>query len=266
MAADSESRGVALSGAYDDELLARAAVQALVVEAELTPRPGAVREDVTAVRWAARALHPGFVAMAAAARRSAEPTRALREELGSIGRATERSMLRATGGVNTHRGAIWALRLLVAAASLPSASPAGELTHTAKLLATLRDRAAPRVPSPGSTVSARYGAAGARGEARAGFPHARRASTALRAGTGRSDVLLAVMNTLQDTGVLYAAGPHGLRAVQAGARAVLDAGGSATPEGAARLGSFDAELRGRGLRPRGSAALLACGIFLEGVR
>lgn len=167
---------MALSGVHDDELLARSAVRALLVEAELTPRP------------------------------------ALREELGSIDRSTERAMLRATGGVNTHRGAIWGLGLLVAAASLQPASPAGELTHTAKLLAALRDRAAPRLPSPGSTVSARYGAAGARGEA--------------RAGTGRPDVLLAVMSTLPDTGVLYAAGPHGLRevqaGVQAGARAVRD--------------------------------------------
>ncbi|MEU6000082.1 triphosphoribosyl-dephospho-CoA synthase [Streptomyces sp. NPDC047197] len=286
-----------LVGAYDDERLASAAVRALVAEAELAPRAGAVREDVTAVRWAARALKPGFAAMAAAARRNAGPTRALREELGFIGRATERSMLRATGGVNTHRGCIWSMGLLVAATALKAgASPQpgsplqhgasihgasihgasihgapilgasiGELTDTAKALAALRDRSAPRLPSPGSTVSARYGAAGARGEARAGFPHVRRALAALRAGTGRPDVLLSTMSTLQDTGILYAAGPRGLRAVQAGAREILDAGGTTTPEGAAALVSFDAELRGGDLRPRGSAALLACGIFLDDV-
>ncbi|MEU5954921.1 triphosphoribosyl-dephospho-CoA synthase [Streptomyces sp. NPDC047525] len=255
-----------LSGAYDDERLARAAVRALVAEAELVPRAGAVREDVTAVRWAAQALRPGFAAMAAAARRNAEPTQELREELGFIGRSTERSMLRATGGVNTHKGAIWAMGLLVAATALrqPSA-PIGELTDTAKHLATHRDRSAPRLPSPGSTVSARYGAAGARGEARAGFPHVRRALAALRGGTGRPDVLISLMSTLQDTGILYAAGPHGLRAVQAGAREILDAGGTTAPDGAAALASLDAGLRRRNLRPRGSAALLACGIFLDDV-
>ncbi|MGW6058371.1 triphosphoribosyl-dephospho-CoA synthase [Streptomyces sp. NPDC055189] len=254
-----------LVGAYDDERLARAAVRALVAEAGLTPRAGAVRDDVTAVRWAAQALQPGFAAMAAAARRNAEPTQELREELGFIGRSTERSMLRATGGVNTHRGCIWSLGLLLAAAALRPAAPVTEMTATAKRIATLRDRSAPRVPSPGSTVSARYGAAGARGEARAGFPHVRRALTALRAGTARPDVLLSLMSTLQDTGILYAAGPHGLRAAQAGARQVLDAGGTTTPEGAAALRSLDAELRRGELRPRGSAALLACGIFLDDV-
>ncbi|MEV8317262.1 triphosphoribosyl-dephospho-CoA synthase [Streptomyces sp. NPDC059900] len=254
-----------MAGAYDDERLARAAVRALVAEAELTPRAGAVRDDLTAVRWAAQALQPGFAAMAAAARRNAEPTRELREELGFIGRSTERSMLRATGGVNTHRGSIWSLGLLLASAALQPGAPIAELTATAKRLATLRDRSAPRLPSPGSTVSARYGAAGARGEARAGFPHARRALAALRAGTGRPDVLLSLMSTLQDTGILYAAGPHGLRAVQAGARDILDAGGTTTPDGAAALASLDADLRRGELRPRGSAALLACGIFLDDV-
>ncbi|MFF1694770.1 triphosphoribosyl-dephospho-CoA synthase [Streptomyces sp. NPDC058257] len=254
-----------LVGAYDDERLARAAVRALVAEAEMAPRAGAVREDVTAVRWAAQALRPGFAAMAVAARRNGEPTQALREELGFIGRSTERSMLRATGGVNTHRGCVWSLGLLLASAALQPGAPVDELTATAKRLATLRDRSAPRVPSPGSTVSARYGAAGARGEARAGFPHVRRALAALRAGTGRPDALLSIMSTLQDTGVLYAAGPHGLRVVQAGAREVLDAGGTTTPEGAAALATLDAELRRRDLRPRGSAALLVCGVFLDDV-
>ncbi|WP_344646342.1 triphosphoribosyl-dephospho-CoA synthase [Streptomyces durmitorensis] len=136
------------------------------------------------------------------------------------------------------------------------------MTDTAQRLATLRDRSAPRLPSPCSAVSARYGA---RGEARAGFPHVRQALAALRGGAGRPDVLVSLMSTLQDTGILYAAGPHGLRAVQAGARAILDAGGTTTPEGAAALTSLDAELHRGNLRLRGSAALLACGSFLDDV-
>ncbi len=36
----------------------------------------------------------------------------LREEIGLIGREAEAQMLSVTGGVNTHKGAIWSLGLL----------------------------------------------------------------------------------------------------------------------------------------------------------
>ncbi|MEU4892982.1 triphosphoribosyl-dephospho-CoA synthase [Streptomyces sp. NPDC044780] len=269
-----------------DEALAGAAVRALIAQAELTPKPGladardlqarATGADLLALRWSAKALAPGFAAMAAAARRPGEPTRALREELGAIGRCAEWTMARAGGDAATgllHHGALWVMGLLVAAAALrPGAGP-GELTATAKRIADHTDRGAPRRPSPGSHVSATYGAPGARGEARASFPHVRRALDALSraraAGAtetqARLDALLTVMSTLQDTGPLYRAGPPALRRVKDGAQAVLDAGGTATPEGAAALAALDAELRERGIAPRGSAALLAGALFLDGL-
>ena len=40
---------------------------------------------------------------------------ALREDIGEIGRQGEKVMMLATDGVNTHRGAIWALGLMVTA-------------------------------------------------------------------------------------------------------------------------------------------------------
>ena len=42
----------------------------------------------------------------------------LRERLALIGRHAEHAMLRATGGSNSHKGAIWALGLLVSAAAM----------------------------------------------------------------------------------------------------------------------------------------------------
>ncbi|MGV9847751.1 triphosphoribosyl-dephospho-CoA synthase [Streptomyces sp. NPDC003442] len=269
-----------------DEALARAAVLALIAQAELTPKPGladtrdlqarATGADLLALRWSAKALTPGFAAMAAAARRPGEPTRALREELGAIGRCAEWTMARAGGGAATgplHHGALWVMGLLVAAAALrPGAGPE-EVTATAKRIADHPDRGAPSRPSPGSQVSATYGAPGVRGEARAAFPHVRRALDALSraraAGAtetqARLDALLTVMSTLQDTGPLYRAGPPGLRRVKEGAHTVLEAGGTATPEGAAALSVLDAELRERGIAPRGSAALLAGALFLDGL-
>ncbi|WP_367322055.1 triphosphoribosyl-dephospho-CoA synthase [Streptomyces sp. HUAS ZL42] len=262
----------------EDERLAEAAVAALTGQLALTPKPGlpdrrdltarATRVDHSALRWSAKALAPGFAAMAASARRTGEPTRALRAELGAIGRCTEHSLTLAGGG---HRGALWALGLLVAAAALDPRAKAREIASTARRIAAFTDRGAPRRPSRGSTISAKYGAAGARGEGRAGFPHVRRALDTLAAARSaganeaqaRLDALLTVMSTLQDTELLYTAGPLGLRHVQAGARGVLEAGGTATPAGAEALAAFDADLHARAWSPRGSAGLLAGALFLD---
>ncbi|MFF7447685.1 MULTISPECIES: triphosphoribosyl-dephospho-CoA synthase [unclassified Streptomyces] len=261
-----------------DEALAQAAVTALTGQLALAPKPGlpdprdldarVTRRDHCSLRWSAKALVPGLAAMAAAARRTGEPTPELRAELGAIGRCTEHSVALAGGG---HRGATWTLGLLVAAAAQHPGAGAADIAHAAKGIARHTDRRAPRRPSHGSSVSAKYGAAGARGEARAGFPHVRRALDALAAARAagadeteaRLDALLTVMSTLQDTELLYAAGPLGLRHVQAGARGVLEAGGTSTEAGAAALVAFDEDLHTRAWSPRGSAGLLAGALFLD---
>ncbi|MFG2270902.1 triphosphoribosyl-dephospho-CoA synthase [Streptomyces chartreusis] len=262
----------------EDEALARSAVTALTGQLALAPKPGlpdprdlgarVSRMDHGLLRWSAKALAPGLAAMAAAARRTGEPTPGLRTELGAIGRCTEHSVHLAGGG---HRGALWALGLLVAAAALDPRAGARDVAATAKRIAAHTDRRAPLRPSRGSSVSAKYGAAGARGEARAGFPHIRRALDALAGARAsgateaqaRLDALLTVMSTLQDTELLYTAGPMGLRHVQAGARTVLESGGTATEEGAQALASLDADLHARAWSPRGSAGLLAGALFLD---
>ncbi|WP_105970306.1 triphosphoribosyl-dephospho-CoA synthase [Streptomyces geranii] len=262
----------------EDEALALAAVDALTGQLALAPKPGlpdprdldarVTRKDQLALRWSAKALAPGLAAMAAAARRTGEPTPALRTELGAIGRSTEHSVALAGGG---HRGALWALGLLVAAAALDPGAKARDVAAAAKKIASHPDKRAPRRPSRGSSVSAKYGAAGARGEARAGFPHVRRAldalatarSTGATEAEARLDALLTVMSTLQDTELLYTAGPHGLRHVQAGAREILEAGGTSTEAGAKALTAFDTDLHTRGWSPRGSAGLFAGALFLD---
>ncbi|MFJ8335206.1 triphosphoribosyl-dephospho-CoA synthase [Streptomyces sp. NPDC094437] len=264
----------------EDEKLAWAAVGALTGQLALAPKPGlpdprdlgarVTRRDHLALRWSAKALAPGLAAMAAAARRTGEPTVRLRAELGAIGRSTEHAVGLAGGG---HRGALWALGFLVAAAALTPGLAVPDVTANARRLAAFTDRGVPRRPSRGSTISAKYGAAGARGEARAGFPHVRRAVTALTAARAagateaeaRLDALLTVMSTLQDTELLHTAGPAGLRQVQAGARGVLEVGGTATEAGRAALLALDADLHARAWSPRGSAGLLAGALFLDDV-
>src|SRR5580658_1296307 len=104
--------------------LSAAAASALVEEAELTPKPALVDRrgngahhdlDLARLRISAQSLRDGFADIARAAA-ALEPSLRLREQIGQIGRDMERRMMMATDGSNAHRGAIWALGLLVAAA------------------------------------------------------------------------------------------------------------------------------------------------------
>ncbi|MNV95175.1 triphosphoribosyl-dephospho-CoA synthase [compost metagenome] len=79
----------------------------------------------------------------------------------------------------------------------------------------------------------------------------------------RLDALLAIMTTLADTCVLWRAGLDGLSAMQQGARAVLDAGGSASLAGRRALRALDARLLQLNASPGGAADLLAACLFLD---
>ena len=163
--------------------IADAAVAALLAEAELTPKPGLVDRcgrgahtdmDLPLLRRAVEALRPWFVAFVTASRRRGEPSGQLRRELAVLGRSAEADMLAATGGVNTHRGAIWALGLLTAAVTLRvDTSDARSVAATAAAIARHPDYACPpeALPSHGTRVRAAFGAHGARGQAGQGFPH-----------------------------------------------------------------------------------------------
>ncbi len=257
--------------------LADIAVDALIDEADLSPKPALVdrrgngaHDDLHLglMHASALSLWPMFKEMAEAALEFGEVGLPLREALGRLGREGEQAMLVTTNGVNTHRGAIWALGLLTAAAALDSR----EVTLNAARLALLDDRFAPRPMSHGAQVAQRYGARGAREEAQLGFPSVvqrglpqLRKSRLHNAGeqNARLDALLAIMTELADTCVLYRAGPQGLRTMQQGAQAVLDAGGSATLAGRRQLHALDTQLLALNASPGGAADLLAACLFID---
>ena len=264
------------------ERLADLAVDALIDEADLSPKPALVDRrgngahtdlHLGLMHASALSLWPAFKEMAEAAIEFGDVGLPLREAVGRIGREGEQAMLTTTGGVNTHRGAIWALGLLVAAAALePHANVGGSITLRAARLALLDDRYAPRPLSHGAQVAQRYGARGAREEAQLGFPSViQRALPQLKrsraAGHGeqnaRLDALLAIMTRLADTCVLYRAGEHGLQTMQLGAQAVLDAGGSASLAGRRRLHELDQQLIALNASPGGAADLLAACLFID---
>jgi triphosphoribosyl-dephospho-CoA synthase len=259
--------------------IAEQAVAAIRAEADLTPKPGLVDRrgsgahtdmDLAMLHASAESLRAAFNECAAAAIQLA-PGPELRARLGEIGRAGERAMLAATGGVNTHRGALWALGLLSAGAALGGGA-AGAIGDAARL-AAIPDRDTTGAPaSHGAQARVRYGVSGAVGQAQAGFPHVRlHALPALRAArrcgadepTARLEALLALMATLDDTCVLHRGGSAGLRALQAGAQAVVNAGGFRTPEGRRRFTALDDMCLTRRLSPGGSGDLLSATLFLD---
>jgi len=277
------SRALRLTAEARAAQLADCAVQALIAEAMLTPKPALVDQrgsgahgdlDLHCLLRSAHALRASFRSMALHASALA-PGVALRETLGAIGRRGEQRMLQATGGSNAHRGAIWVLGLLVAAlAGSRARRSLAEVARGAARLARLPDRHAPRLPSNGARVCRRFGVAGARGEAAAGFPHVLRIGlpalhAARRRGAAEScarlDALMAIMSSLDDTCLLHRGGWAALRAAQRGASAVLAQGGSASVAGRRALLALDAELLRSYASPGGCADLLAACLFLDDV-
>lgn len=265
--------------------LARQVLQALLDEVTLTPKPGLVdlrsHGAHTDLNWAlmchsACALQPVFQAMADAGADSIDDD-ALRQRIGAIGRDGEAVMMAATGGVNTHRGAIWALGLLVTAAAqlqergdwlAPTAVAA-----RAGALARLTDRGAPgETGNKGQLACRQYHVGGARGQALAGFPHVLDVGLpALHAARARGDndttarlnALLVIVASLDDTCVLSRGGVAALLAVQAGAAQVLAAGGAGTRPGTEALLALDATMLALNVSPGGAADLLAATLFLD---
>jgi triphosphoribosyl-dephospho-CoA synthase len=265
--------------------IGRLALAALREELELHPKPGLVSPvdpgahldmDAGTFRRSVGALS-GFFADAARAGASGAPFNTLR----ALGIAAEERMLAATGGINTHRGAIFGLGLISAAAGRlssegrPLAGRALGLEISARWGPALRRELPPDPASHGSAVARRHGTAGARDEAATGFAHLFEVAlpaleASLRAGAGRRGAalqcLLSLVATLTDTNLLWRGGSEGLAFAQGSARRWLDRGGieaSGWEDGLARLHQ---QFTVRRLSPGGSADLLAAALLVHDLR
>jgi len=263
--------------------LAELAVNALLDEARLAPKPGLVDSrgngahgdlSLDLMCRSANALAPAFASMAAAGTAANAPTPGLRETLGRLGREAEVTMMATTGGVNTHRGAIWAMGLLVAAAAVePDHRNAAQTVSFAAAIARHDDRFAPaRTGHKGERACLAFNVAGARGQAQAGFPHVielglpelhRSRARGDSETASRLNALLAIMSRLDDTCVLSRGGLGAVRHLQDSAAAVLAAGGAATLPGRRALRQLDADAIARRVSPGGAADLLAATLFLD---
>lgn len=241
--------------------LAELAVQALLEEVDQTPKPGLVDRnnrgahrdmDRDLFHRSARSLLPYFRQAVTLGLERADCMGPLQ----AAGLAAERVMLAETGGVNTHRGAVYAFGLILAAMGSRLAR-GGDVFAGAAALA--ESGLPPAAGSHGQRAQQRYGAPGARGEALAGFPHARHAWAALARPGGRDAALLTLLAEVEDTNLLHRGGPEGLALVQSRARSILAA---SPPAYEAGLLDLDRACIARNLSPGGSADLLALALFL----
>ena len=184
-AASALAGGVPALSLQDDllfDLIAEQAYRALLHELAAWPKPGLVSYidagshhdmDATILSRSAEALHPFFAELALAGSCGTGMSR-LRE----IGKRAEVAMLSATGGVNTHRGAIFGLGLLSAAARMIArSSNDGDVSAPGELGGIVARRWGQEIrrgPVPlhshGSAALRQFGAGGAGAEAAAGFP------------------------------------------------------------------------------------------------
>ena len=245
--------------AFAAETLGEMAENALLAEVHFTPKPGLVDEanngahrdmDVPLFERSAHALRPCFEEFVRLGIQGASPA-----ALQQAGVRAEQAMFAATGGVNTHKGAIYSGALLLhAAGRLLSGEEEGNLCELAA-------QTAAAIPAPTGTHGAAVRACcgGIRTEAVSGYPTAQAVLRQLRQ-SGPLDALLLSMSRLDDSTLWHRGGAEGAQLVRSRAADILAAPAS---EREARTRRLDAELIERNLSPGGSADLLAMAFFLE---
>ncbi len=273
--------------------IADAAVSSLVQEALTTPKPGLVdmksngsHTDMTLNTFlvSAGSLSPYFhdVAHIAGTHRGSLPQ--LFTAVRRRGIQAEQEMFAATGGINTHKGAIFSGGILTAAASYVW-SRTGTLETDAVFSCAQRmvrrtleaefRRIADAPQSHGEKLFVQYGVRGIRGQAMEGFPAVRDialpAFTALmRQGcdlnASRIQALLLLMESVDDTNVLHRGGQKALAYIKAQAHRILDMGGAFTSGGMQALYRLDRACIQRNLSSGGCADLLAVTIFMHTVK
>jgi triphosphoribosyl-dephospho-CoA synthase len=269
------------------ERIGRLAIRSLYREAALAPKPGLVSPgsqgshrdmDFSTFLRSLQALRPYFPAIAACGLQRPGFAR-----LRVLGIEVEADMLAATGGVNTHRGAIFNLGLLCAAAGRLIAD--GETPRAATAcqsvknnwaadildgLATLPAASQSKL-SHGLEIARRYGTGGARQEAASGFPAALEiglpAYRRILGATGDGELaavqaLFALIAELDDTNLLWRGGPAGLASGRRAASEFLAAGGVLADDWREHAAAIDRDFVARDLSPGGSADLLGVTLFL----
>ena len=273
----------------DAQWLGGQAARALLSEVCTTPKPGLVDRadtgshrdmDIFTFVDSTAALLPYFSRVAELGQEtSGFPFSQAFDRLRSEGLRAERAMLKATGGVNTHKGAIYSAGLICGAAGrlwsdsgFPSSMEA-ILDESARLAASnaqqTPDHLCSETATAGEKAYLRHGLRGVRGEAADGFPSVRNIAfpalhRALAGGKTLEEAgiyaLLCLISNVDDTNLVARGGIEGQRWAARRASELLAHG---CCDDRASLEQFNKEMIKRNLSPGGCADLLAITYLLH---
>ncbi|MEH2940084.1 triphosphoribosyl-dephospho-CoA synthase CitG [Lawsonibacter sp. JLR.KK007] len=273
----------------DRERAAALVTRALLDEVGTTPKPGLVDRantgshrdmDIFTFHASAAALFPYWANCVQLGQETADqPPASTFSALRRAGQGAERTMFAATGGVNTHKGAVFTLGVLCGAigrlwsAEAPCRDPERILTECASIAAAVTEDLASLDPASARTAGQRlyleHGLTGVRGEAAQGFPSVARTAlpvlrAGLAAGLSRNDAgtaaLLRLIAQGTDTNLISRGGPERAAAAAERCQRLLQRSPFPAAEEIARL---DREFIQENLSPGGCADLLAAAFFLQ---
>ncbi len=275
------------------ETIAYLAYLAMLMEVSASPKPGLVCPnhngahkdmDYTLFIASATALRPYLYTCAhiGITHANALPIHAL-QVLRHAGLEAERTMFSTTKGINTHKGMIFSMGLMVAATGrcMKNKAPlsAPTIAHEASLfvqgiveqeLIALRKTPPKRPLTTGEKLFLDYGITGIRHEAENGFPTALYAHAqltklykdGLHMSLALPHVLLEIIAISQDTNIFWRGGKEGLSYAKDAALKALQQGGMTTEIGRKGVYMLQEEFTKQNLSPGGSADLLAVAVFL----
>ena len=272
---------------YDTKRIARLACQALLYEVAVTPKPGLVDRansgshtdmDFFSFQASAAALWPYFETCAEI---GMETKQLLPEQtfarLRVPGMMAEGEMLHSTGGVNTHKGAIFSLGILCAALGRMgweyADKPEWLLYECSQMTAGLVEKdfaglTAENAKTAGQKLYLRHGITGVRGQAEAGFPAVLKVGLpkleeGLSKGLSINDAgcaaLLSMLAAAADTNIISRSDYETQQRIALETAILLQK--TPFPEEAV-LKQMDADFMEKNLSPGGTADLLAMTYFL----
>lgn len=270
--------------------LSQMAVSALLYEVVTTPKPGLVDPassgshqdmDVFTFIESAQALHPYFVAAQKIGNEFlGDNLSQMFNELRRVGVIAEKRMYLATNGINTHKGAIFSLGILVCATAYLQKNETfsrKELANTIiKMVRNLlEDDFQYLKQKPSEQLSAgeiqylKYKKTGIRGEAVAGYPAVLKVGLPFLQKTTGSlnqrlvDTLMYIAANVSDSNLIKRAGTvEVVDEIKKWSKAYFKKGGSKTVAGINYLKELDQLFIQRNLSLGGSADLLILTVFL----